>query len=110
MRSAEGRRRKISDSDDGTLVDNNPLFGRTNGAPRCGIALHVAPTKKERKKRGRIETQYLLKGECKVCWKNTTHVCSDCADRDAVKNEMWVCHPKTNCSCFAQHVHSTHDL
>ena len=38
------------------------------------------------------------------------HMCSDCADTDAVKTEMWVCQPKTNRSCFAQHVHSTHDL
>ena len=39
------------------------------------------------------ETQYLLRGECKVCRKKTTRVCSDCADTDAVKNEMWVCNP-----------------
>ena len=35
-------------------------------------------------------------------------VCSDCADTDAVKIEMWVFQPKIDRSCFSQHVHSTH--
>ena len=105
-----GRRRTIVDSDDKTVNDENPVFGRINGNTGCGIALHVTPTEKRRKKRDGAETQYLLQGECKVCRKKMTHVCSDCADIDAVKNEMWACHPKTNRSCFVQHVYSTHDL
>ena len=103
------RRRTIVDSAD-YVDDKNPLFGRINGAPRCGIALHVTPTKKSRKKRDGAETQYLLQGECKVFQKKTTHVCSDCADTDEVRNEIWVCHPKTNRPFFSQNVHSTHDL
>ena len=110
MRSAEGRRRTIFDSDDETVGDNSPLFVRIYGAPICGVAIPIIPTKKRRKKRNGTYPQYLLQGECKVCRKNTTHVCSDCADTDVVKNKMWVCHPKTNCSCFIQRVHSTHDL
>ena len=110
IRSAEGRIRTIVESDDETFDDDNPLFGRINGAPRCGISLHVTPTKKRNKKRYGTETQYLLQGECKVFRNNTTHVCSDCADTDAVKNKIWSCHPKTNRSCFAQRVHSTHEL
>ena len=51
IRSAEGRRRTIVDSDDETFDDNNPLLGRINGAPICGIVLHVTPTKKRKKKR-----------------------------------------------------------
>ena len=90
IRSAEGRRRDIVDSDDETFNDDNPLFGRINGAPICEISLHVTPTKKRINKRDGTETQYLLQGECKVCWKRTTHVCSDCADTNAIKNEMWV--------------------
>ena len=109
MRSAEGRRRNIVDSDDETFDDDNPMFGRINGAPICGIALHVTPTKKRRKKKDGTETKSLLQGECKVFRKKMTHVCSDCTDTDIVKNEMWVCHPKTNRSCFTQHVHITHD-
>ena len=110
IRREEGRRRTIVDSDDETFDDKTPLFGRINGAPRCVIALYVTPTKKRRNKRDGTETQYLLQGECKVCRKKMTHVCSDFAYIDAVKNEMWVCHPNTNRSCIAQHVHSTHDL
>ena len=109
MRSAEGRRRNIVNSDDETFDDDNPLFDRINSAPRCGISLHVTPTKKRRKKRDGTETQYFLQGECKVFRKKTAHVCSDCADTNAVKNEMWVCHLETIRSCFAQHGHSTHD-
>ena len=108
--SVEGRRRAIVDSYDKTVDDDNPLFGRINGDPRCGIDLHVKPTNNRRNNRDGTETQYLLQGECKVFWKKKTHVCLDCADIDAVKNEMWVCHPKKNRYCFSQHVHSTHDL
>ena len=110
MRSAEGRRRTIVDSDDETFDDKKSLFGRINGSPRCGISLHVTPTKKMRKNRDRKETQYFIQGECKVFRKKTTHVFSDCADNNVVKNEMWVCQPKKNRSCFSQHVHITHDL
>ena len=96
MRSTEGRRRTIVDSDDKTFDDDNPLFGQINGAPICVIALNVTPNKKRRKNSDGTETQYLLQGECKVYQKKTTHVCSDCADTHAVKNKMWVCHPNTN--------------
>ena len=51
MRSAEGRRRNIVDSDDETFNYDNTLFGWINGAPRCGISLHVTPTKKRSKTR-----------------------------------------------------------
>ena len=57
MQSADGRRRNIFDSDDKTFDDEKTLFGRINGAPRCGIDLHVTPTKKIRKKRYGKETQ-----------------------------------------------------
>ena len=57
MRSVEGRRRTIVDSYDKTFDDDNPPFGRINGAPKCGIYLHVTPTKKRRKKRDGTETQ-----------------------------------------------------
>ena len=110
VQHAEGRRRKIVDSDDDYVDDENLLFGRINGAPRCVVGPHATPTKNRRKNMDGTETQYLLQGECKVCRKKTTHVCLDYADTDAVKNEMWVCHLKTNHSSFAQNVHITHDL
>ena len=66
MRSAEGMRRTIFDSDDKTFDDENPMFVRINSAPRCGFDLNVNPTKKRRKNRDGTETQYLLQGECKV--------------------------------------------
>ena len=75
MRIEEGTRRNIVDSDDKTFDDNNPLFGRINGATRCVIVIHMIPTNKRRKKRDGTETQYLIQGECKVFQKKTTHVC-----------------------------------
>ena len=90
MRSAEGRRRNIVDSDEKTFDDDNLMFGRINGVPRCGISLHVTPTKKRRKKRYGTGTKYLLKGECKVFRNKTTHVYLDCADTNVVINEMLV--------------------
>ena len=104
---AEGKRRTIADSDDKTVDDENPLFGRINGAPICGIDVRVTPG---RKKRDRTETQYFPQGKCKVCQKNMTPMCLDCADTDAVKNEIWVCHTKIKSYCFAQHVHITHEF
>ena len=86
MRSAEGRRRTIVNSDEKIFDDGNPLFVRINCDPRFGIALHVTPNNKRRNKRDGTETQYLLQGKCKVFRKKTTHMCSDCADTDAVKN------------------------
>ena len=90
MWSADGRRRTIVESDDDTFDDENPLFVLLNGDPICGIDLHAIPNKKKRKKRDVTENQYLLKGECKIFQKKTTHVFSDCVDTNTVKNEMWV--------------------
>ena len=101
MRSTEVRRRTIVDSDGKTFDDDNPLLGRINGSPICGISLHVTPTNKIRKKRDGTKTQYFLQGECKVCQKKKTYVCSYFADTDAVKNEMCFFHPDTKCSYFA---------
>ena len=44
-------RRTIDDSDDDYVDEKNPLFGNIDGATRCGIDLHVTPTKKRRKNR-----------------------------------------------------------
>ena len=86
IRSAEGGRREISDSDDETVDDDNPLFGLINGATRCGISLYATTNKKSRKNRYGTYTKCLLLGECNVCQKKTMHVCLDCTDTEAVKN------------------------
>ena len=49
--SAEGGRRKFFDSDDKTVDYDNPRFGQINGSTRCGISLHVTPTKNRRENR-----------------------------------------------------------
>ena len=57
IRCAEGRRRKFFDSNDETADDNNSLFDRINGDPRCGISIHVTPTKNRSKKKDSTETK-----------------------------------------------------
>ena len=47
----------IIDSEDYYSDENNPLFGRINGATRSGIALHVTPTKNSSNERDGTETQ-----------------------------------------------------
>ena len=86
IRCAEGSKRIIVDSEDDYVDDENPLFGRINGDPRCVIYLHVTPTKKRSKNRYGTETQYFLQGKCKIFRKNTAHVCLECTDTDAVRN------------------------
>ena len=86
IRSEERRGRKIVDSDEENVDDNNQQFVRSNGAPRCGIALHFVPTKKRSKKRDGADTQYLLQGKCKVYRNKTKHVCSYFSETDAAKN------------------------
>ena len=55
IRSAEGRRSKIVDSDDKNIDDDNPLFVQINVAPRFLIALHITPTKNSSNKRDRTD-------------------------------------------------------
>ena len=76
LRRVEGRRRKIIDCDDNCVANEDPLFGRINGAPICGIYLHITPTKNRRKERNGTEAQNLIQGECKVFWNKTTYLCS----------------------------------
>ena len=66
IQRAEGSRTENVDSNDDYVDDENPPFGRINGAPRCEIALHAIPTKKRRSNRDGTENQYLLQGEYKV--------------------------------------------
>ena len=72
--SAEGRRRKFFDSDDETVDDNNPLFGRINGATICVISIHVTSTKKSRKNRDGKDTQYLLQASARSAGRRR-HMC-----------------------------------
>ena len=51
IRSAEGIRRTIVDSDYKTVDDEKPLFVRINGDTICGIDIYVTPTNKRRNKR-----------------------------------------------------------
>ena len=76
--------------------------------PECGIALHATPRREEEEEEGTGQkVQYSLRQGERM---GLSEEDDTCADTDLVINEIWVCHPETNRSCFAQHAHSAHDL
>ena len=88
-------------------VMGSPLMAK-DGTSRCGLSVHVTPTKRKRKRKDGSETIQLLQGSCRVCKIKTTHVCSACNDEADIKKDMWICHPKTTRLCFAAHVDVSH--
>ena len=107
--------------------------GSENGSPgiitaeghmRSGIAAHLTPTKKKRRKRETMEdganntirlknTNYMQQGRCIVCKKKTTQVCSQCQDdneNETNAHEPWICKPTTFRACFATHMTTSHGL
>ena len=78
------------------------------GDIRCGIDIHLTPTKKRRKQRYGTPTKFLYQGNCRVCRKKTVHVCSKCEDDIHIQKDMWICHSKTRRQCFSTHIDSEH--
>jgi hypothetical protein len=67
-----------SSSEGGTHRES--LFHKHDGAPRCGIAAHLTPTKRKRKnQKGEIQNRN-LQGRCRVCSMKTIYTCSLCVD------------------------------
>ena len=77
-----------------------------DGSARSGLGIHITPTKRKRKGKN-----YLLQGNCKVCKKKTTNICSSCKEL-APDKETWICNTRRR-DCFAVHLaecHSSRDL
>ena len=64
----------IVDSNDEIFDDDNPLFGRINGAPRCGISINVTPTNNRSKKRDGTEFNTCFKASARSSGRRQ-HMC-----------------------------------
>ena len=77
------------------------------------IATHLTPTtERKRKKNGEL-TNYTLQGNCRICRKKTSYVCSACEiqrkDNPNIRRQKpWFCHKKHRRSCFSQHLEKMH--
>ena len=68
-----------------------------------GIGVHMTPTKRKRKQKNGDRTPYALQKCCKVCKRNTRHLCSECRTSDT-----WLCHTSTQRQCFMEHIEAFH--
>ena len=77
---------------------------KNDGSGRCGLSIHLTATKRKRiSNQGNVSTN-VLQGRCKICANKTTMCCSKCEDDDKIEKAVFLCNPKTNRMCFAQHV------
>ena len=90
-----------------TFDGTSPVIA-TDGTLRCGVSVHLTPTKRKRHNRYGNETSYLLQGQCMICKRKTSHVCNECEHDPEWVRGAWLCHTKTGRSCFAQHIDLTH--
>ena len=74
---------------------------------------HLTPTTEKKRKANGELTNYTLQGNCRVCHKKTSYVCSTCErerreDPDIRILKPWYCHKKSRRSCFSQHLETEH--
>ena len=82
---------------------------KNDGSGRCGLSIHLTPTKRKRTdNKGKVSTN-ALQGRCKICSHKTTMCCSKCEDDDNIEKAVVLCNPKTNRMCFATHVETCID-
>jgi Transposase IS4 len=79
------------------------------GAPRCGSAAHLTPTKRFRITNNGTATRTRFQGHCRVCKGKTTHQCSLCIDDINVVDLGWICNTKNGKMCFPQHIEDCHN-
>lgn len=96
-----------SSSEGGT---HRELFHKHDGAPRCGIAAHLTPTKRKRKnQKGELQNRN-LQGRCRVCSMKTIYTCSLCVDDDECHDAGWLCGTSKGRTCFADHLAENHNI
>jgi hypothetical protein len=94
-------------------ITGSPELITPNGHMRCGISVHLTPTKRKRKTKDGKDTLYMQQGRCNVCGMKTTMVCSECQDEkmgDKLAAETWICKPTTSRTCFASDMANSHGL
>ena len=83
------------------------------GQGRAGVAAHLTLTNKKRKTKNGEVTNHHMQGQCQMCSKKTTYVCSQCQNEvddfvGGVHCIPWLCHTKTGRMCFPNHVSNSH--
>ena len=90
---------------------NNLVDSRT-GHPRAGVAAHLTPTKKKRKKKNGEVTNHAKQGYCAICRRKTKYMCSLCYDENGDggdhDQEIYLCGNETGRTCFQTHLDNTH--
>jgi hypothetical protein len=87
--------------------DQDPTLSTLTGVPRSGVYAHLTPTKKRRKSKG-VYTKHREQGNCRVCKRRTTYICSVCEDDPANGPEPWLCHTERGNMCFSNHMQRVH--
>mmetsp|Transcript_27389 Transcript_27389/g.38718 ORF Transcript_27389/g.38718 Transcript_27389/m.38718 type:complete len:148 (+) Transcript_27389:242-685(+) len=76
---------------------------------RCGVDMHLTPTKRMRKSKEGTDTKQCYQGRCKVngCRAKTKYMCSTCNDdKTSDDKEVFICHSDTGRLCFTEHMKS----
>jgi hypothetical protein len=74
-------------------------------------AAHLTPTKRKRKDKNGQPLRFSLQGQCKVCQKKSSCICSLCKDKQGpeVRSEPWLCHHRNGGrDCFEEHCGDVH--
>ena len=81
------------------------------GVARRSTTPHLTPTRKKRKRRDGTQTNHSVQGNCKICSKSTSWICSECSHPDDIAaSEVWICHSKNGGrQCFATHCIDEHN-
>ena len=107
-----GHARRRQQGSGGMVNDESPTLSRVTGLPRSGVAAHLTPTKRRRRKSDGSLTIHRLQGRCMICQLKTTYLCSSCNDDHEVNlttgRTPWLCHTEKGRTCFAQHYELVH--
>ena len=84
-------------------LGTSPLI-QNDGSSRCGLSIHLTPTKQKRKdKKGKISVNS-FQGRCFLCGCKITCCCSKCEDDESLGKSIFICHQKSKRMCFAEYV------
>ena len=87
---------------------SNLVDSRT-GKPRAGVAAHLTPIKKKRRKKNGELTNHAKQGYCSICRRKTKYMCSLCYDENCDNHEIFLCGNETGRNCFETHLGSKHE-
>ena len=84
-------------------LGTSPLI-QNDGSSRCGLLIHLTPTKRKRiNKKGKTSV-IAFQGRCTLCGTKTTWCCSKCEYDESLGKSIFICHPKSKRMCFAEYI------